>query len=74
MLMLGAWLNLKSKFLPPNLESFSSKHTLSSFFIRMSVSAMYIPEIPPPTTTTSQDMGRKGDSLKTNKPTERKSK
>ena len=30
----------------------------------MSVSAMYIPEIPPPTTTTSQDMGRNEDPLK----------
>jgi len=29
---------------------------------------MYIPEIPPPMTTTSQDMGRKEDSLK--QPTE----
>ena len=36
---------------------------------------MYIPEVPPPTTTTSQDMGRKEDSLnqQTNKQKSRQS-
>ncbi len=67
MLMFGARLNLTSKSRPPNLDSFSNKHTLSSFFIRMSVSAMYIPEIPPPITTTSHDMRPKDDSSSFNK-------